>query len=364
MIKLLIPLLFLSVGSVNATIRKDSIGVEKNGDKYYILHRIDPKETLYSLSRKYHVTVDDIVSENPDTREGLKIASVVKIPVVKKQVTLPAGKKHVVQQSETLFAISKKYNVDIDRLAAVNHLQGYQIQVGQDLLIPVSTNPVQTQQPVTNTDPTKIYHTVAAGETLFAISRHYDVKVNQIRAWNTMTDNNLKPGQMIIVGEKKNNSNSAPVATPNTATQPAETPIEEIKHAAPEPSDENITASTDPVVAENIKKHKIEDNEYLKNKNTSSDVKIEKVFETGLAELIVGSDDTKKYLALHKTAPVGSILQVKNEMNDLSVFVRVIGKLPETGDTEKIKIRISKIAYEHLGAIDQRFPVEISYIPR
>jgi rare lipoprotein A (peptidoglycan hydrolase) len=83
----------------------------------------------------------------------------------------------------------------------------------------------------------------------------------------------------------------------------------------------------------------------------------------GLASPIAGKTDTQKYLALHRTAQVGTIIQVRNEMNNLSVFVRVVGKLPNTGINDKITIRITQAAYESLGGINDRIPVEISYIP-
>lgn len=50
-----------------------------------------------------------------------------------------------------------------------------------------------------------------------------------------------------------------------------------------------------------------------------------KVTESGFAEVIEGNSDSPKYLALHKTAPVGTIIQVKNEANGQKLFVRVIG---------------------------------------
>ncbi|MCZ6899056.1 MAG: muramidase-2 precursor, partial [Bacteroidetes bacterium] len=72
--------------------------------------------------------------------------------------------------------------------------------------------------------------------------------------------------------------------------------------------------------------------------------------------------ETRKYLALHRTAPVGTIIQIKNEMNDMRVFVRVVGKFPDTGNNEKLLIKISKAAYQRLGVIDSRFPVVLSYV--
>jgi hypothetical protein len=50
-------------------------------------------------------------------------------------------------------------------------------------------------------------------------------------------------------------------------------------------------------------------------------------------------------------------------MNDQTVFVRVVGPIPPTGDNGKLLLKISKKAYDRLGAVDSRFPVEVSYIP-
>ena len=81
-----------------------------------------------------------------------------------------------------------------------------------------------------------------------------------------------------------------------------------------------------------------------------------------MAELIEGTEGNRKYLALHRTAPVGTILKIKNEMNNREVFVRVMGKLPEgAGADSKTVIRISKSAYDRLGAIDPRFRVQVTY---
>jgi rare lipoprotein A (peptidoglycan hydrolase) len=83
--------------------------------------------------------------------------------------------------------------------------------------------------------------------------------------------------------------------------------------------------------------------------------------ESGIAELIEGTEGNRKYLALHRTAPVGTILKVRNEMNNREVFVRVMGKLPETSVNDKLVIKISRSAYDRLGAIDPRFRVELTY---
>ena len=57
--------------------------------------------------------------------------------------------------------------------------------------------------------------------------------------------------------------------------------------------------------------------------------------EEGFASSIEEPMESTKYLALHKSAKVGTILFVRNQMNDLKVMVRVIGKLPDTGSNQK-----------------------------
>ena len=87
----------------------------------------------------------------------------------------------------------------------------------------------------------------------------------------------------------------------------------------------------------------------------------DEVIEAGLAELIEGTEGNRKYLAMHRTAPVGTILKVRNEMNNREVFVRVMGKLPDTAVNDKLIIKLSRSAYDRLGAIDPRFRVELTY---
>ena len=81
-----------------------------------------------------------------------------------------------------------------------------------------------------------------------------------------------------------------------------------------------------------------------------------------MAELIEGSTESSKYLALHRNAPKGTILMVMNELNNQVVFVRVIGPLPDTGLNNKVVVKISKAAWQKLGAVNKRFRVKVSYV--
>jgi LysM repeat protein/ABC-type branched-subunit amino acid transport system substrate-binding protein len=107
-----------------------SKSLEENG-KYYLLHTVLEKQTLYSISKAYKVTVNDILFENPGLSEGLKAGSEIKIPVPK-----PGGKEkdkpktnfdtsgkfilHTVEKKQTLYSIAKMYSTDINEIRAAN----------------------------------------------------------------------------------------------------------------------------------------------------------------------------------------------------------------------------------------------------
>ena len=78
---------------------------------------------------------------------------------------------------------------------------------------------------------------------------------------------------------------------------------------------------------------------------------------------VIDNSGTDKYLALHKTAPVGTIMEVKNMVNGQTVYVRVIGQLPDTGENDNVLVRLSPRAVAKLGTTDAKFRVETSYVP-
>ncbi len=134
-------------------------------DKTEVNHKVLPKETLYSLARDYNVSVDDIKANNPEVaKNGLQIGQVLKILTNKKvdvvqstsiiktiptkevaKTAVSAEKKpssksgiimHKVEPKETLYSLSKKYNVTVDQIKEQNAtllING--LQIGQVLEI-------------------------------------------------------------------------------------------------------------------------------------------------------------------------------------------------------------------------------------
>lgn len=352
----IIACLFWSLGYSFAGVQ-DSIGVEKKDGKRYVLHRIEAKETLYALSKKYGTSVEDIKKANTDVDiNDIKIGQVIRVPRELKTVTPKANTTsksatHIVIAGETLYSISRKYNVSVDELKKANPgLDVTNISIGDEVKIPgVATVENQSTTASNTTNPTT--HKVVAGETLYSISKKYNLSVEDVKKMNPdVAANGLKIGQTLTL--------SGAAKTDEIIT--AETKIKDVTTTKTEVTTKQETPVSDTILTSEQEMEK----KYL---DSMSNIKIvpngefKKVTETGFAEVIEGGD-TDKYLALHKTAPVGTIIQVINEANSQRIFIRVIGKLPANGLNDKVVLKISKKAFSRLAGVDKKIPVTLSYI--
>ncbi|KAB1155529.1 LysM peptidoglycan-binding domain-containing protein [Flavobacterium luteum] len=133
------------VKSLDITVEKATVAVN---DSSQINHIVEPKETLYGLSKKYNVSVEEIKLNNKELLiEGLKIGQVIRIYSKKvlqsteskslnKQKKAEIEFRHKVEPKETLYAISKKYNISIDEIKQHNEfLLQNGLQIGQTLII-------------------------------------------------------------------------------------------------------------------------------------------------------------------------------------------------------------------------------------
>jgi LysM repeat protein len=314
----------------------DSTGIETINGKIFIIHQVGEKETLYGISKRYGTTVDDVLKYNPTADGGLEIGQILKIPYTprSKSSAPQGGIIHVVAVKETMFSIAKAYNISVDELKQWNNLSDNSLAIGQELTIKKRNTVTDTNTPkeVNNVTTSQSgVHTVGAKETMFSITQKYGITVLQLKEWNHLDGNELSIGQKLIVVQPR----QTVVTVPKEIEPVKNTPIPEVQPV-------KETPPTTIRISESVKN-------------------ADELIENGIAELIEGTDGNRKYLALHRTAPVGTILKVKNEMNNREVFVRVMGKLPDTALTEKVITRISKSAYDRLGAIDPRFRVEVTY---
>lgn len=347
---------------------QDSIGVEKKDGKRYVLHRLEAKETMYALSRRYGASVDDIKKANADVNTNeLKVGQVLRIPSPEKTVNSSKASSgaHIVIAGETLYSIAKKYNVSVDEMKKLNPEAVKGLSIGDELMIPgkpveqvLKRGDTPTVNPINN--PSSTSHTVASGETLYSISRKYNVSVDDLKSWNPETSSGLRIGQVLKLTPIVVKGETLPTIEKQ---KPPVIVLEEVKKdPVVEPKKDGAQVSTPPDTV--LTKEQEQEKRYLDsmaNIRVQPNGEFKKVTETGFAEIIDGGD-TDKYLALHKTAAVGTIIQVINEGNNQRIFVRVIGKLPANGLNDRVVLKISKKAFERLAGVDKKIPVTLSYI--
>jgi LysM repeat protein len=301
----------------------DSLRMEVINGKPYVVHQVGEKETLYSLARRYGATIPGILEQNPTADSGLEVGQILKIPYAprpKGEPPVPTadGLVHKVAPKETLFSIARMYNVSVDDIKSWNDLKDGTISIGQDIVIKrkdmlaTETKPAQPVSAIT--------HTVAPKETMFSIARQYGVTVQQLKDWNKLSGDELKIGQVLSVGGPALAIAAVPPGTPATS------PVMPSEGAA---------------------------------KISESVSGMEEVKETGLAELIEGSEGNRKYLGQHRTIRPGTILKIRDITTNQEVFVRITGPIANTDATTII--RVSKSAFDRLGAKESKFRVEITY---
>src|SRR5271154_1014598 len=131
----MIKIIFLAVFAwSNPHLPADSLRTETINGKVFIIHKVDEHETLYGISRRYFVPIASILEFNPAADGGLEIGQLLKIPFTPKDKVLTTdGTVHKVAPKETLFSISKLYNVSVDDLKAWNNLKDNSLSTGQEL---------------------------------------------------------------------------------------------------------------------------------------------------------------------------------------------------------------------------------------
>ncbi|MDB5243009.1 MAG: peptidoglycan-binding protein, partial [Spirosoma sp.] len=104
---------------------------------------------------------------------------------------------HTVEPGQTYYSISRQYGLTVDELLAMNNRTTANVlETGQHLTV----RAVSTAKPtVGNTVQGTLYHTVEKGETMFRVSKLYNVSIEQIQEWNNLSDVGVKEGQKLKI---------------------------------------------------------------------------------------------------------------------------------------------------------------------
>lgn len=310
-----------------------------------ITHKVQPKETLYSLARKYNVHPRELAAfNNIPVNKGLELGQIIKIPTKTHMEPLPPTQ-------ETGAAPVKKDN-----------------------------NTKQTPAPVAVTKPSEkgkypMYHKVEKKETLYRISKMYpEISIEDIRKWNNLTGDGLNEGMNLIVGYSNN-----PSAIPEKlAVEEVENNKPEPVVSAPEKSPALISKKEEPAketVSKEIKSPESPNPmsvRVIKSEGTVSNFKtiynqqinnrdvIEEKGQSGIFKSTSGWEDGK-YYCLSNSVPAGAIVKIINTSNNKIIYARVLDLIPDLKQNAGMMLRLSNAGASELGVTTDSFDCVINY---
>lgn len=206
----------ISCGSLTQTSRvfAQTTQTQSNG---FISHTVTAGETVYSLSKKYNVLMQDIYELNPDAKSGIKGGEVLQIPVKKNGDSKSSDRngfgspylEYKVSKGETIFSIARQNEVSEETLMSLNPelkkglKKGMILKIPRKQVQPIRENKIDPSITITNPKTTSSgssrEHVVAKGETIYGISKLYGVGIDLLYAKNPSLSEGLKTGMTIFI---------------------------------------------------------------------------------------------------------------------------------------------------------------------
>ena len=176
--------------SVGQTLRVK--GVPETNNEIYVVKSGD---TLYGIASRYGINVDDLRRYNNLSGNVLSIGQQLYIPTgqMVDDIVGTDYDTYVVRTDDSLFNIASRYGISVDELKRINNLGNDTLFVGQQLLVPTGSDIVDSN--ITN----YVDYRIVSGDTLYSISNRYGVSVDELKSLNNLLNNNLSVGQVIKV---------------------------------------------------------------------------------------------------------------------------------------------------------------------
>ncbi len=296
---------------------------------------------------------------------------------------------HTLKTGETLSSIAKQHNTNVGDIMRLNNMHAdSKLVYGSSIKIPLTKkDKTETQQPQPEKQLTVaanknvIKHTVAKGETLYSISKQFNVSTEQIKAWNSLTDNSVTLGTILIVGTNATETNTAvqttrqrvetaqPVKTDNTISTEQKTEDEtagnvvekaednaDVKAANETQNNQTVNAAytTTPnnvlPLGEGYFQNQF--NGKIKRKKHVSGVS--KIFKTSS-----GWSDGKYYILADNINP-GTIVKLTAD-NGKSVYAKVLWNMGDLKENTNIDFRVSNATAAALNENTASFNLTVYY---
>lgn len=312
-------------------------------------HTVAKGETLYKIANMHKISVDALKSLNPQVvGNSIHIGDVLIVSVAN-PAEKPSEAAEPTEQEPQAPAIDAANVVIKKNTLAVKPKAGTTATLSTpakttELLVadkpitkgsiakPLPTDSIKTGSITDSISLDKlkpIKHIVVSGENLVSIARLYNQSLNSLKAWNKLSSFDIKPAQELIIAWILPKGEAVTIAKPKTA------------------------------------KEKLNDypGQYMAMANDSTG-KYKSGKGSGVATWFDDGGGDNMY-CMHRTAPIQSVVRVTNSVNNRSVYLKVIGVLPNTVQNEDIEVNITSSAAQKLNMRDERSLVKWTwYAPK
>lgn len=284
-----------------------------------IEHKVEKGQTLYFISKKYDMSVQDIMRFNPQIEKDMIVKEGMVLKIYAKPTTAPNvsnHKYHIVEKGQTLYSLSKMYNISVDDLIYLNQLTTPTISIGDKVI-------------VQNVDSDALFNT--------------ETKV-------------VAPAKTVVAPAKE----VAPVKVVTPVTTVVTPAKESIATDAKKPvSTAAVVDNTDKGQDAVIMNKDVENYKMLYESIAATGAEQNK--EKGIGNFLEQSSSQDTYLALVNGVENGQVIRVRNLMNNKVIYLKVIGEVPAKDLAKNISIKLSKAAARDLKIVEDRFLAEWSW---
>jgi len=192
---------------INENNSNNNINPPKNAEP--IIYTVKAGDNLWNISRKYGVSVEVIISvNNLKEKDLLSLGQKLEIPAIgggiskSNQKQEPTIVTYTVVKGDTLWSISRRYDVNMSTIISANNLKEIsRLSIGQKLKLPITNMDIAKAEGYDQEAAAEeIIYYVKKGESLWSISREYNVKLESIIAANNIKDaSRISAGQQLRI---------------------------------------------------------------------------------------------------------------------------------------------------------------------
>ena len=170
------------------------------------MYTVKKGDSLYSISKKYYTTVNEIKSLNNLVANTLYIGQVLRIPEIytkEDEMYAPSYKSYTVKRGDTLYSIARDNNLTIETILKDNSLTNNALSIGQVLKIRINDETDEDlecfgreYEPANND---VILYEVKKNDNLYSIAKKYNTSVQSIKSLNNLKSDALSIGQVLKI---------------------------------------------------------------------------------------------------------------------------------------------------------------------